>query len=296
MSATQSRLLLTWCVLLTVAAMVGGYLLYTQGQALSDATARLASLEQKQDASDAAVKGLQSQVAGLAVDLTTTQNRLTADEQQLKIAAESLPPDLTALAAKVTPSVLIISCSASIGSGFALKLATDQGSSTMVATAAHVVKGCSSQAGADVTPGQVTVTQAGHTTPATVKSIDVDRDVALLQVSVQVQALEPADAEPKPGQFVMAVGTPLGKNALANSVTQGNVSKVSGEQLTHTANISNGNSGGPLVDRSGRVVAIVVGAFTANDQQPVVENLNVAVRLMALCDSALSGSVCSTLH
>jgi S1-C subfamily serine protease len=196
----------------------------------------------------------------------------------------------------VTPSVLIISCSASIGSGFALKLAPDQGYSTVVATAAHVVKGCSPQAGADVTPGQVTVTQAGRTIPATLKSIDVDHDVALLQVTAQVQPLEPASAEPKPGQFVMAVGTPLGKNALANSVTQGNVSKVSGEQLTHTANISNGNSGGPLVDRSGNVVAIVVGAFTANDQAPVVENLNVAVRLMALCDSALSGSACSTLH
>ena len=112
-------------------------------------------------------------------------------------------------------------------------------------------------------PGPVTVSLASRLLPAALKSIDVERDVALLQVTAQVPTLEPATAEPKSGQFVMAVGTPLGVSALANSVTQGNISKVSGQVFTHTANISNGNSGGPLVDRSGRVVGIVQGAVPA---------------------------------
>ena len=297
MSSTQSRVLSTMCVVLTIAVLLGGYVIYTQGSALSEAKAKVVSLEQDQAArqrtTDEALKGVQSQVAGLAANLTTTQNRLTADEQQLKLTAEALPPDLTALATKVTPSVVVIACATGIGSGFALKLPPDQGYSTVLATAAHVVKDCSPQAGPDVTPGPITISQAARSMPATLKSIDVEHDVALVQVTAQLPTLEPATTEPKPGQFVMAVGAPLG---FRDNVTQGNVSKVSGEQFLHTANVSSGNSGGPLVDRLGKVSGIVSGVLKPEDNHVVVENLNVAVRLMALCDSALSGSACATLH
>ena len=300
MSASKSPVLATLCVILTLAAVAGGYLLLTQGRALAEANAKIAGLEQasaaRQHANDEALKAVQGQVAGLAANLTQTQNRLAADEEKLRVTTEALPPDLTALATKVTPSVVIVSCANEIGSGFALAMPPDQGYATVIATAAHVVDGCSAQAGPGVTPGSITVNQANQSLPAALKAFDEERDVALLQVGAKVPTLEPATTAPTSGQFVMAVGTPLGNTALTNSVTQGNISKVTGQVFTHTANISSGNSGGPLVDRSGKVVGIVSGAVTPNEQRPVVENLNIAVRLMALCVAAINGDVCTKLN
>ena len=90
--------------------------------------------------------------------------------------------------------------------------------------------------------------------------------------------LEPASTAPTSGQFVMAVGTPLGTTALTNRVTQGTIATVTGHVFTHTASISSGNSGGPLLDRSGKVAGIVSGAVTPNehDRSPRTSTLQCA--------------------
>lgn len=93
-------------------------------------------------------------------------------------------------------------------------------------------------------------------------------DVALIQVSGEV--LTPATVarqEPRPGDPLYVIGTPLSLK-LSHTVTQGILSAVrqeKGRRLYQTdAAISPGNSGGPVFDASGELVALsVAGLFTA---------------------------------
>jgi S1-C subfamily serine protease len=246
----------------------------------SDADSRRALRRIRSRAADA-----RKQAAGLAAALQAVEQRLKKDEAVLHVTQRQLPPDVTKLASTVAPSVVIVSCGG-LGSGFALDLEPRPGYATVVVTAAHVVDGCGDGAGLDVTQG-------GTPLRATVRTADRQVDVALIDVREELPVLEPADA-PVVGEFVMAVGTPLFED-FEGTVTEGTISRVEAGAFLHTAPTSNGNSGGPLVDRAGGVVGIVQGSFTANEDAPVVENLNVAVRLKALCARLLAGAECGAL-
>jgi serine protease Do len=98
---------------------------------------------------------------------------------------------------------------------------------------------------------------------AQVVALDEETDLAVLKVAEQgLPALTFADSDAvRPGQFVLAFGSPLG---LTSSVTLGVISAV-GRQLESEdpmvylqtdAPINPGNSGGPLVNLDGQVVGI----------------------------------------
>ena len=99
---------------------------------------------------------------------------------------------------------------------------------------------------------------------AQVVGIDRETDLAVLKVDVDrpLPSLKLGDSDDlKPGQLVMAFGSPLG---LENSVSLGVVSAVARQvrpddpmiYIQTDASINPGNSGGPLVDADGRVVGI----------------------------------------
>jgi serine protease Do len=103
----------------------------------------------------------------------------------------------------------------------------------------------------------------GRTVGAQVVAIDHETDIAILKVEASnLPALPFGDSEDlRPGQIVLAFGSPLG---LQISVTMGVVSAVA-RQLTPEdpmiyvqtdAPINPGNSGGALVDTNGRLVGI----------------------------------------
>lgn len=100
-----------------------------------------------------------------------------------------------------------------------------------------------------------------------------EADVALVQIAgYSLDHLEGSSAVPNPGDPVVVIGSPLG---LSNSVSDGIVSAVrmlGGKQILQiTAPISPGSSGGPVLDRNGRVVGIAT-AFL-----PEGQGLNFAV-------------------
>jgi hypothetical protein len=108
----------------------------------------------------------------------------------------------------------------------------------------------------------VTIRRPGGTTA--IAHVDVsapDLDIAVMRVSRadQNQPTLPIGSgkSARPGQEVVALGSPLG---LQNTVTRGIVSavrEVDGLTLVQTdAAINPGNSGGPLLDRSGQVIGI----------------------------------------
>jgi putative serine protease PepD len=141
------------------------------------------------------------------------------------------------------------------GSGFVVD---EQGH---VVTAAHVVDGAES----------VTVELAdGSTYEAEVVATDDSTDVALLEIDAPASALEPLELADSAGvgvgDGVVAIGAPFGLEA---SVTSGIVSALDREitspdgftltgAIQTDAAINHGNSGGPLLDSSARVIGLAV--------------------------------------
>ncbi|HEX2302697.1 MAG TPA: trypsin-like peptidase domain-containing protein [Gaiella sp.] len=128
-----------------------------------------------------------------------------------------------------------------------------------VITNAHVVDGAQSV--------EVTFSN-GKTYDATVVGTDPSTDLAVLDVEAPTSVLTPLEladsSELSVGDVVVAIGSPFG---LENSVTTGIVSAlgrsmeapngftINGSIQTDAA-INHGNSGGPLLDLTGRVVGV----------------------------------------
>lgn len=170
------------------------------------------------------------------------------------LTAPRLDPNLEVAAAvnkAVSPAVVQIEVRNGLGTGFVYDA---QG---YILTAAHVVDGVTS----------VTVRLAdGTKVPGRVLGADDNYDVGVVKVEARpglaVTTLALKDA-PVVGQTAIAIGSPFG---LDQTVTQGIVSAVnrpvpspSGNlvaMIQTDASINSGNSGGPLVDRQGRVIGI----------------------------------------
>jgi serine protease Do len=112
-------------------------------------------------------------------------------------------------------------------------------------------------------PGRSILKPVSRRVPARIVGVDPETDLAVLKVDAGAQPfLSLGDSDDlRPGQLVLAFGSPLG---LENSVTMGVVSAVA-RQLTPESRmvylqtdtpINPGNSGGPLVNTAGEVVGI----------------------------------------
>lgn len=112
-------------------------------------------------------------------------------------------------------------------------------------------------------PGRSLVRPRPRLVGAQLVAIDEETDLAVVKVAERdLPALSFADSDGvKPGQIVMAFGSPLG---LASSVSLGVVSAVARQLETEDpmvylqtdAPINPGNSGGPLVNLDGQIVGI----------------------------------------
>ena len=226
-------------------------------------------------------------------DLTTVNGRMDnadqrvlADEKQLSLTQQQLPPDVTVLAKQVGPSVVVLHCGGTlIGSGFSIALPVAQGFGSVIATAAHVVDACVQQG------GPLTLNSSGTEEPVVLRgegdstaALASLTDVALLDVTPTIPPLQAATATTE-GQFVMVMGSPLFE-AFAGNVTTGIVSKVADNYFLHTASEAGGNSGGPVLDREGHVLGLVQGHY------PTAENLNVAMRISTICRANLVRGAC----
>jgi S1-C subfamily serine protease len=97
--------------------------------------------------------------------------------------------------------------------------------------------------------------------------VDRKRDVALVKLEDDVYPflVLGESSRVQPGADVFAIGTPL-EEAFGQTVTKGIVSGYGEEDgqriLRSDVSIQKGNSGGPLLDRSGVVVGLSVNAYT----------------------------------
>jgi S1-C subfamily serine protease len=127
--------------------------------------------------------------------------------------------------------------------------------------------------------------------PARVVGWDKALDLALIQTSLTPQFVYCVVdwALPMVGDPIHAIGSPLG---LENTVTQGIVSAIGrrflqiGDVIQIDAAVNQGNSGGPVMDMSGRLIGVVFAGI------PQFQGLNFAVpaeRLAAALPAMLSG-------
>jgi serine protease Do len=124
----------------------------------------------------------------------------------------------------------------------------------LVATNAHNLRGST-----------VTVTFAdGRQETGTVAGADIDGDLAVIQVATgDIEPLEWAESPAEVGTAVFAVGgSPFGPRTtfgLVSAVGQafrGPGGRIVGGSIEHTAPLSRGSSGGPVVDTTGRLLGI----------------------------------------
>ncbi len=159
------------------------------------------------------------------------------------------------VARKLLPSTVYIRAGDTAGSGFVYN------AGGLVLTAAHVVGDS----------GDVTV-RLSDGTPLAGKVLgrDTGRDVAVIKVERKgvgrkgLVAAELSRAPIRVGELTVAIGSPFGDR---ETVTAGVVSGIGGTLATPggvvdvirtDAAVNRGNSGGPLVDREGRVIGINV--------------------------------------
>lgn len=173
-----------------------------------------------------------------------------------------------ATVAKATPKRLQLSSS---GSGFLV-------AAKYLVTNNHVVEGCAS---VDVRHGDVNQN-------AVVKAASVVSDLALLVVEKPIGAGASIRATAMLGEDVMVAGHPLA-GLLSNDivVTAGQVNSLAGllndpQLFQFSAPMQPGNSGGPLLDRSGFVVGVAVSKVNVLKLEKMTgdlaQNVNFAIK------------------
>jgi S1-C subfamily serine protease len=132
----------------------------------------------------------------------------------------------------------------------------------------------------------------GTISPASLLAADRTNDLALIKIASPTPDVAQLRGNPeiRQGDNVIAVGFPLSdmlSSGTATTLTTGTVSALAGigndsRVLQVSAPIQPGNSGGPLLDQSGRVVAIVSsrlnGLATAARTGSISENVNFAIK------------------
>ncbi len=183
----------------------------------------------------------------------------------LTLAQDSSPPSIKPLAAKLRPSIVVITYAGrdgaqqGLGTGFVID------KSGLIATNLHVI--------GEARPISVQ-TADGKTLPLkSIHASDRALDLAILQVdATDLPPLSLASEKPAPGESIVVMGNPHGlKHSVVSGVLSGLREIDSKSMLQLAVPVEPGNSGGPVVDLQGRVLGVVTM------KSAVTENLGFAI-------------------
>lgn len=235
-------------------------------------------------------------VAGLGVGAPTASAGL--------LDGAKTAPNLVVDTTRVEPGVVRIDTAIpferATGTGTGIVLSPDG----VVLTNNHVIRGAT-----DIT---VTDIGNGQAYPADVLGYDRKSDIAVLQLrgaaglpvapaadssSVRVDDPVTAVGFPEGGGLAPAGGAvqALGQSIVATDQSTGSTEQLS-DLIAFGANVRPGNSGGPLVDNSGRVVGIVTAA---SETYQMVSTGGFAIplnRAVAIANSVRSGAPTGSIH
>lgn len=205
---------------------------------------------------------VQRDLSGLRAVNSRLAGEVDSATNELEQASRGVAP----LAEKALRSVFTVETNAGQGAGFAAW--TERGVIFLV-TANHVVE--------DASSAFVTVTRARGSWSGEIVRTDPKHDLALIRVSGRPKGAAPLwqDAravKPSAGDQLILIGSPFG---LGGTVTTGIVSRVTKRVIQTDAAANPGNSGGPAIDRRGRVVGVLVAGGG--------QNLNFAIPIGRAC-------------
>jgi S1-C subfamily serine protease len=222
----------------------------------------VASFVRQQSAIDAATvaqlraKAIDRELGLILKDNDRLAGRVRSAERELRV---------TPVAARALKSVFTIEAGPNLGTAFAA-WRTSRG--TFFITADHVV------AGHD---GRVSLERKSGSWEGEIVRRDPKNDLALVRADGRPGGARPLwqrprRSKPRTGEQLLLVGSPYG---LGGTVTTGIVSRVTRKAIQTDAAANPGNSGGPAVDRKGRVVGVLVGGGG--------QNINFAIRIERAC-------------
>lgn len=192
------------------------------------------------------------------------------------------PRDMGAIIEKLDKSVVTIYCEAEdketyFGTAWSFEYPgiLNRGKYALM-TNHHVIEDC-------INGGRITLEDYwGDEFEAKLEKFDDVNDLAVVSTNHKLPTLKLASYPPVPGYWVLAYGS---ADQYSGSVATGNIINLDeyGDLLI-SANISGGNSGGPLIDNEGNVFG--VNTWSANSEKYNTQ-YNVSVSLDSFCDRIL---------
>ena len=243
----------------------------------------------------AVLSGLKDGAGSSALGAAFAENvrRLAADEGFRLIVTGPASQEPAALpAAQISfrpPAAAPIPLSTAVKSVVTIYAGDGAGSGVVISTDGYVLTN-HHVAGSS---GQVRVHWPdGTDTIGDVVRSDRRRDVALIKTTPKAAPLPIRRGPAQVGETVFAIGTPL-SNEFANTLTRGVVSAtrlVEGQPMIQSdVAVDHGNSGGPLLDEQGRIVALTVSAYQPDDVSHDINffiPIDDALRALALVPAA----------
>lgn len=203
----------------------------------------------------------------LAAELRTAEDDAATLAERVAALEAQRRPDPAEIAEQARASVFTIV--SATGRGSAWVVGTEDGRSRLV-TNFHVV-------GPGSGPGtRVQVIREEQRLDGEVVMVDERRDLAVVVVAHELIPLPIADVEPRVGDPVMVIGSPLG---LEQSVVTGIVSAFRPSHLQISAPLNPGNSGGPVIDARGDVLGVAV--LKVGDE--ATEAIGLAIPVAEVC-------------
>lgn len=181
----------------------------------------------------------------LSIALTQQAEQQRSFEQEIELIKTS-PSDFSDVVEKAIKSVVSVLTESAMGSGFIINNGGYIVTNYHVIENARIVK---------------VLTYDKKILPAEVIGIDKLRDLALLKIDGEYDYLSLGNSdELQIGRRVVAIGNPLG---LSFTVTEGIISALDREgpngieeYIQTDVSLNPGNSGGPLIDTTGKVIGI----------------------------------------
>jgi len=190
---------------------------------------------------------LQSQINLISEDLIDTQTLLEESQQELSSLKASIGEDFSGIYYDAVDSVVIVSTNTGQGTGFIIDR------DGYIVTNYHIMEGATAAGIYTFSDGPYDVQLIG---------VDSIMDVALLKIEENFQKLSLGNSDNvNIGEKVIAIGNPYG---LQFSATVGSVSQIHRKgpngleiYLQIDAAVNPGNSGGPVIDKNGKVIGMV---------------------------------------
>jgi S1-C subfamily serine protease len=211
----------------------------------------------------------------------------------------TVQPNVQEVITRAEASTFQVECGNSMGTAVAVKMPLPSGYKTGLLSAAHIFDDCKPDDKIRLEQnGQVVYGKLIRKDPVSVPSDDdYHNDVALIYVRKQFPALEAAP-EAAVGDWTVIVGNPWDR---INYATFGIISAVNHDEYETDAAVNEGNSGGPMLDRYGRILGIIsykpmqndLNSDNPLDNYVVAEGIAAAKRLRVSCDYLFfSSAVC----